>query len=167
MLLRGIGPIISTFWSRLAFPNFLFNFFAASLNSSVDGNVLLPKEMYLKMDMFMCCSTKWLRALRPKIWNSLKRKTTHPTENCSLFYYTYIQIPVVQREITLILKLSKIVWNLREFIFHELEIIANKAENGCTRKKPDIQYIIRGWGWHLSRAKWSMQLSISIKNIQS
>ena len=29
----------------------------------------------------------------------------------------------------------RMVWNLREFIFHELEIIANKAENGCTRKK--------------------------------
>lgn len=45
-------------WNRLAFLNVLSPYVAASLNLLVDGYVLLPTEMYLKINMFMSCSTK-------------------------------------------------------------------------------------------------------------
>ena len=32
--------------------------------------------------------------------------------------------------------------NLRECIFHDSDFLANIAENGCTRKKPDIRFIV-------------------------
>ena len=47
-----------------------------------------------------------------------------------------IQIPVVKREITLFLKSLRIVWNSREFNFHELEIISNKAKMDARGKNP-------------------------------
>ena len=37
--------------------------------------------------------------------------------------------------------LQKTVLNLRKCIVHDFDILANIAENGCTRKKPDIQYM--------------------------
>ena len=37
--------------------------------------------------------------------------------------------------------LQETVSNLRECIFHDFDVLANIAENGCTRKKPDIQYM--------------------------
>ena len=36
--------------------------------------------------------------------------------------------------------ICKIVSNLCDWIFHDFDILANKAENGCTRKKADIRY---------------------------
>ena len=36
--------------------------------------------------------------------------------------------------------LRETVSNLRECIFHDFDILTNIAENGCTRKKSDIQY---------------------------
>ena len=38
--------------------------------------------------------------------------------------------------------ICNIVSNLREWIFHDFDTFANIAENGCTRKKPDIRYIL-------------------------
>ena len=38
--------------------------------------------------------------------------------------------------------LQENVSNLRECIFHDSDILANIAENGCTRKKPDIRYTL-------------------------
>ena len=119
-LSRNVGPIISTFLRRLAFLTFLVNLCHGFFKFiGCNGNVLLPTEMYLKMDMFMCCSTKWLWALRQRYqihWSEkqlIRLKTVH--------YST--------------------VWNLREFIF---QIIADKALNGCTRKRTDIRYVING-----------------------
>ena len=35
--------------------------------------------------------------------------------------------------------LQQTVSNLRECIFHDFDILANIAENGCTQKKTDIR----------------------------
>ena len=35
----------------------------------------------------------------------------------------------------------KIVSNLRDWIFHDFDTLANIAENGCSWKKPDIRYM--------------------------
>ena len=40
--------------------------------------------------------------------------------------------------------ICKIVSNLRDRIFHDFDILANIAENGCMRKKPDIRYLTMG-----------------------
>ena len=37
--------------------------------------------------------------------------------------------------------LQETVSNLRKCIFHDFDILANIAEHGCTRKKPDIRYV--------------------------
>ena len=37
--------------------------------------------------------------------------------------------------------LEETVSNLRKYIFHDFDILANIAENGCTRKIPDIRYV--------------------------
>ena len=38
--------------------------------------------------------------------------------------------------------LQETVSNLRECIFHDFDIFANIAKNGCKRKKPDIRYFL-------------------------
>ena len=38
--------------------------------------------------------------------------------------------------------LQETVSNLCECIFHDFDVLANIAENGCMRKKPDIRYVI-------------------------
>ena len=37
--------------------------------------------------------------------------------------------------------ICKIKSNLRDWIFHNFDTLANIVENGCTRRKPDIQYL--------------------------
>ena len=39
--------------------------------------------------------------------------------------------------------MQKIVSNIREFIIHNLDTLANIVDNGCMLKKSDIHFIIR------------------------
>ena len=62
--------------------------------------------------------------------------------------------------------ICKIVSNLRDWIFHDFDTLVNIAENGCTRKKPDLRYIkVHYHFWHIRKVSTGVRKRLIINDM--